>query len=127
MKARFAAGAPVRDRKKGRGQSLVEFAILVPVLATILLIAVDVGRVYLGWVSLSNVARIGANFAASNPDAWENNEPTGQARYRSLMSKDALGIDCTLPTTLPAPTFIDTSAPYALGSRVQVDLSCTFS
>ena len=60
-----------RDRNAVGGQSLVEFAILAPVLLAILLIAVDVGRVYLGWVNLSNVARIGANFAAMNPSAWQ--------------------------------------------------------
>ncbi|MEX2547569.1 MAG: TadE/TadG family type IV pilus assembly protein [Chloroflexota bacterium] len=115
------------DRKASRGQSLVEFAIFIPVLVTILLLAVDVGRVYLGWVSLSNVARIGANFAAQNPDAWEGSgNSTVQARYRTLMNKDATGIDCSLPSTLPAPTFMD-SSPYELGSRVRVDLNCSFA
>ncbi len=114
------------SRERSVGQSLVEFAIFVPVLAAILLLAVDVGRVYLGWVTLTNVARIGANFAAQNPDAWSGSgDGTVQARYRSLMSKDATGIDCSLPATLPNPTFSD-SDPYAVGSKVQVDLTCTF-
>lgn len=94
---------------------------------TILLLAVDVGRVYLGWVSLSNIARIGANFAAQNPGAWQNGgDTTIQARYSTLMRKDATGIDCSLPSTLPAPTFTDTM-PYALGSHVKVNLACNFS
>ena len=43
------------------------------------------------------------------------------------MTKDANGIDCTLPNTLPAPTFFDPSPnKYALGSGLRVDLSCTF-
>jgi hypothetical protein len=121
----MADGSP-RDHSKSRGQSLVEFAIFIPVLVTILLLAVDVGRVYLGWVTLSNVARIGANFAAQNPSAWEGGgDSTIQARYRTLMAKDATGIDCSLPSTLPAPDFVDSDA-YALGSRVQVDLTCSF-
>jgi hypothetical protein len=124
----LSASRSPRDRNKSRGQSLVEFAIFIPVLVTILLVAVDVGRVYLGWVNLSNVARIGANFAAQNPTAWEGGgDSLIQARYRTLMGKDASGIDCSLPSTLPAPTFPDTSDPYALGSRVRVDLSCNFS
>jgi hypothetical protein len=108
------------------GQSLVEFAIVVPLLLTALLVAVDFGRVYLGWVNLTNVARIGANFAATNPDAWNGTgDAAVQLRYRQLMARDATGIDCTLPSTLPAPTFMDSS--YSVGSRVQVNLTCNFS
>ncbi|MEP7159326.1 MAG: TadE/TadG family type IV pilus assembly protein [Chloroflexota bacterium] len=114
------------NSRKSAGQSLVEFAIVVPVLLTALLMAVDFGRVYLGWINLTNVARIGANFAAANPDAWQGSgDAAVQLRYRQLMARDATGIDCTLPSTLPAPTFVDSS--YAVGSRVQVNLTCTFS
>ncbi len=110
---------------KSSGQSLVEFAIVVPALLVVLLVAVDFGRVYLGWVDLTNVARIGANFAAGNPDAWQGSGNAAvQLRYRQLMARDAQGIDCTLPTPLPEPTFLDGS--YAVGSRVQVQLSCGF-
>jgi hypothetical protein len=125
--SRSSAPGSVRGRKRSRGQSLVELAITIPILITILLIAVDVGRVYLGWVSLSNVARIGANFAAQNPDAWQGSgDATVKSRYQTLMKKDAVGIDCTLPSTLPAPTF-DSSDPYALGSQVSVNLTCSFA
>jgi hypothetical protein len=115
-------------RKSSRGQSLAEFALFIPVVAVLLLIAIDVGRAYLGWVTLTNVARIGANFAAQNPDAWSGTgDATVQARYRTLMSKDATGIDCSLPTTLPAPTWLNSGASqYSIGSRVQVTLNCKF-
>ena len=117
---------PAVNSRNSSGQSLVEFAIVVPVLLAALLMAVDFGRVYLGWINLTNVARIGANFAAANPDAWRGSgNPAVQLRYRQLMARDATGIDCTLPSTLPQPTFVDSS--YAVGSRVQVNLTCTFS
>ena len=122
--SRLSAPGSARDRKHSRGQSLVELAITIPILITILLVAVDVGRVYLGWVSLSNVARIGANFAAQNPSAWEGSgDATVKSRYQTLMRKDAVGIDCTLPGSLPAPNFAGTS----LGSNVTVSLTCSFS
>lgn len=96
-----------------------------PVLALVLLMAIDFGRVYLGWVDLTNVARIGANFVAQNPDAWDGDgDATIQLRYRQLMARDAVGINCTLPTTLPDPTFVDSS--YAVGARVRVSLNCAF-
>jgi len=107
------------------GQSLVEFAVFVPVLALVLLMSIDLGRVYLGWVDLTNVARIGANFAAMNPDAWQGDGDAAiQLRYRQLMARDAQGINCTLPTSLPAPTFVDET--YTVGSRVEVEIDCAF-
>ena len=110
---------------RSRGQSLVEFALFVPVLALILLLAIDLGRAYLGWVTLTNVARIGANYAAVNPDGWSGSgDATIQARYQELMDNDAQGINCDLPASLPAPTFSDAS--LTIGSRVSVDLTCTF-
>lgn len=113
-------------RAQGQGQSLVEFALFVPVLAVILLMAVDLGRVYLGWVTLNNVARIGANYAAQNPEAWSGTgNATIQARYRELMASDATGIDCDLPATWPAPDFEDSS--HAVGTRVSVNLTCDFA
>ena len=84
--------------------------------------AIDLGRVYLGWVTLTNVARIGANFAAQNPDAWSGaGDATVQARYRTLMAKDATGIDCNLPATLPGPVVAERIAqpvhPWARACR----------
>lgn len=125
-------GNPATQEDRGsspraRGQSLVEFAIVVPVLLLVLLFAVDFGRVYLGWVNLNNVARVGANFAALNPSAWQGSGDAAlQARYRELMAKDARGINCTLPGTLPPPTFPDSTDRYAVGKRVRVDLTCSF-
>ncbi|MGZ8813666.1 MAG: hypothetical protein ACXWZI_06690, partial [Mycobacterium sp.] len=47
--------------------------------------------------------------------------------YQRLMGNDSNGIDCTLPNLLPAPSFPD-AAPntYVVGSRVTVNLSCSF-
>jgi len=117
------------DRRKSRGQSLVEFAIIIPVFAALLILTVDIGRVYMGWVTLNNVARIGANFAAMNPTAWQGSgDAAVQARYQALMGKDSSGIDCTMPGSPPNPSFI-TASPnqYNVGSKVQVQLTCSFS
>jgi cell division septation protein DedD len=123
---RTSATDSASQRTKSRGQSLAELALFLPLIIVVLLIAVDVGRVYLGWVTLTNVARIGANFAAQNPSAWEGTgDPTVQLRYRTLMAKDSSSIDCTLPSTMPAPTFVDSS--YNVGSRVGVTLNCSFA
>ena len=63
-----------RRRSRTTGQSVVEFALLFPVFLLILVVAIDFGRVYLGWVNLQNMARIAANYAANNADAWTGSQ-----------------------------------------------------
>jgi Flp pilus assembly protein TadG len=59
-------------RKKGKaqehGQSLVELALVLPVLLLLLLGLVDFGRVYYATVSLYDAAEEGAIYAAAFPD-----------------------------------------------------------
>jgi len=54
----------VLDLGEPRGQSLVEFALVLPIFLLIMLFAIDFGRVFSAWISLNNLARIGANLAA---------------------------------------------------------------
>ena len=115
----------VRNRQRSRGQSVVEFALVLPVLMLILLFALDFGRIFLGWVELNNAARVGANFAANHPDAWGTpGNAADVATYHTLIANDAAAINCTLPNPVPAPTFPDGSV---LGGRSQLDLVCQFS
>jgi len=46
-----------------RGQALLELALMLPLLILILLIAIDFGRVFHTYISLTNAAREGAAFA----------------------------------------------------------------
>jgi hypothetical protein len=89
---------------------------------------IDLGRAYFGMVNLTNAARVGANYAASNPVAWQGTgDATKKAYYATLIRADATKIDCTLPGTLPAPQFTTAgAAQYNLGSTVQVSLTCSF-
>ena len=52
--------------RKDIGQSLAEFALLLPVIVLILMGVVDLGRVYLETVTLSNAAREGARQGVRN-------------------------------------------------------------
>ena len=114
--------------EKSAGQSLVEFALLAPVAVLLLLLTVDLGRAYFGLVNLNNVARVGANYAAANPVAWQGlGDMSKKAYYSTLMRADATKIDCTLPGTLPSPQFTTAgTTQYDLGSSVTVSLTCSF-
>ena len=59
-------GRLIRSR---RGQSLVELALIAPVLIILALGVIDYGRVYFAFVSVTNGARNGAHFASNSPSA----------------------------------------------------------
>jgi PKD repeat protein len=120
-----------RRRERTRGQSLVEFALVVPILLFLTIIALDFGRVYLGWINLQSMTRIAANLAANNPTAW--NSPSDakaanvKATYQAQIANDAAATNCQLPIvsvarTAPAPVFTGTD----IGDTVTVSMSCTF-
>jgi Flp pilus assembly protein TadG len=63
-----------RDRESGkqerreRGQSLVETAVVLPILLLLLAATVDFGRAFDAYIVLTNAAREGARFGAVNPE-----------------------------------------------------------
>ena len=108
-----------------RGQGLVEFSISFPVVMFMILFGVDFGRVFLGWVTLTNAVREAANFAAIQPDAWGTpGSPTGQAEFARLINAETAEINCTLPATLPDPVFPNGTD---IGSPAVVSITCQFS
>jgi Flp pilus assembly protein TadG len=59
--------APAHGRRRSRGQALVEFALVVPVMIVLVLGGVDAGRLFFSWIEISNAAREGAAYAGGNP------------------------------------------------------------
>jgi hypothetical protein len=111
-------------RRRTRGQSLVEFALVAPVLLLIVLLGIDAGRLFFGWVNLQNTARIGANFAGIHPTAWNvPGSAPDRARYQAQIQNDATVINCTLPNPLPTPEFPD---GQELGDLAVLGLDCEF-
>lgn len=120
----------LQDRRRhGRnGQSLAEFALILPVFLLLTLIAIDFGRVYLGWVNLQNMARVAANYAANHPTAWATNDASAKAAYQNEIRADAKANNCTLPLVSGTQTAPDPAFPggYLAGGTAEVSLTCTF-
>jgi hypothetical protein len=130
----------VRDRiarrvsgRRTRGQAMVEFAIILPVLAVLLVMAVDAGRLFFGYVALHNAARIGADFAASHAGAWDGTpnpiEQQDLDRYQLVLAQDMLSLGCDTAGSVPDPNFDpdgDGAESFADGSYVRVTLDCDF-
>lgn len=53
-----------RGRERTRGQSIVEFALVLPIMLIFLLIAADFGRAYTAYLTVSSSAREGAAYAS---------------------------------------------------------------
>ena len=56
----------VKRTSKSRGQSLVEFALILPILLLLVLGAMDIGRIITTKIAVTNAAREGANFLSRN-------------------------------------------------------------
>ena len=126
--AQAVPGVPPRRRGR-RGQSLVEFTLVLPMLLLLILVGLDFGRVFLGWVELNNVVREAANYAADNPGAWNTATPdaAAQAEYQRLVTNDASAINCTLPSPVPAPAFPDgPNGSHPIGELVTASFTCQF-
>lgn len=111
------------ERQPRRGQALVETALLLPLLLVLLVMAIDFGRVFFGWVALTNLSRIAADFAATHPDAWSTGDAADLAEYERVVLRDAAAINCQL-AALPEPAF--DPDPPVLGGDARVDLVCRF-
>jgi hypothetical protein len=55
-----------RSRRAGRGQGLVEFALMAPIIMFLVIAAVDMGRAVVAWNTIANAARHGSRVAAVN-------------------------------------------------------------
>jgi len=119
---------PGESRSRAQGQSLVELALTLPTFLFVVLIGLDFGRAFAGWVTLQQAARIAANYAAVNPCGWGNcagtpGTPFVQQRYRDMLAAETAGINCDLPNPVPAPAFPNGTG---VGKGVIVTLDCAF-
>ena len=125
---------------------MVEFAIILPVLALLLVIAIDFGRAFFGWVGVHNASRIAANAAATGPDHWKApGNAGGQNAYRQLVLNDLRGLNCAPPAALdsngngqwdlneiPPPTFENkpgtsfSADAYEIGDHAVATIRCAF-
>ena len=113
-----------------RGQGLVEFAILLPVLLLVVLGAVDFGRVMFSWIQITNASREAAAYAAFNPNdsggiTLRANQETNVQQQRG---EGTLDIDVTCQRAdngVAVPC--STAFVAGLGSTITVRVSEPFS
>src|SRR3954464_2578066 len=111
-----------RRRDRARGQSLVEFALFLPVLLLIVLVTIDFGRAFVGWIGVNQMVRSGASYAATHPDQWPTGSTTNPAAYNLIYTSRATEANCALDP-VPVPAFDE---PRGVGQDVRASVSCRF-
>lgn len=122
-----------RLRPRSRGQSMVEFALLLPALMLLLVVAVDFGRLFASYVAVNNAAREGAVYAAAHPtfvtssDSPDPENVTYRARQEvanpSSPQFTAVSVSAPACNPSPCPTVIGTGG----GSTIKVTVNTTFA
>jgi len=116
-RGRCAPGA--RGRRRSRGQALVEFALVLPVLLLFFAAALDGGRLFYAQVSLSNMAREGAFEAART-----QGDATAVTQRVQLEARHSGVLDVT-PTDIRV--VCTAGCAQTLGSRVTVSVDARFN
>ena len=102
-----------RDRRD-RGQTLTEFALILPVFLVMTLAIVDAARMYMAHIALTNGVREAALYATrGNYNAWCRNP------------SDSSQADSTMPVTVPCPAGVSATNyvadPLNLAFRIAIE------
>ena len=103
----------LKRRPLDRGQDLVEFVIILPVLLLILLGVVDLGRLFFAAITMTNAAREGARYGTFHPDV--------NANIKQAAINEAASSGITLNTGM-----VSANCPCASGTPVIVTITYQF-
>ena len=79
LMSRLVARMRRHHRQRTRGQSFVEFALILPIFLVFLAATLDLGRVFYANITLHNAAREGAFQASVEPQSYDYHQPCDQA------------------------------------------------
>lgn len=94
------------ERGRERGQGLLEFALVLPVLLIILAGVLDLGRLYFAYVAVTDASAEGAAYAAIHP--YDTTEIIARAQHASQLSDVAV----TYSGGVPAGQTITVTTSY---------------
>jgi Flp pilus assembly protein TadG len=87
--SRPLAASRAEARLNRAGQSVVEFALVVPVLLFIVIAIADFGRLYSAAVAIESAAREAADYGAFDADHWSSSTPSNITNTLAEMEKRA--------------------------------------
>ena len=109
----------MKHERKEKGQSLLELALILPVLIVILAGVLDLGRLYYAYVAVTDAAAEGASYAAIHPEPGERGEVFRRAQEASRglvqIDPDMVVVDC--PTVASgAPITVTVSYSFTVAT-----------
>ncbi len=121
-----------RDREQHRGQGIVEFALAVPIVLTMLWGVIEAGRLLFIYSSVASASREAARYAATVDqfnDCAGIRDAAKRLAFFAGVSDDTIDIeyDRPIPEVWPAPTPYADGCPASavnLGDRVRVSGPC---
>lgn len=124
-----------RARKPGRrrGQALVEFALVVPLLLLLIVIVIDFGRALYVQTAIQNGAREGARFGSVHPQ-WVDNATPGlsnpdpnNVKYRASTEPAATVPSTNVTVTCTNAGVTESCTVAGSGHRIDVRVTATFT
>jgi Flp pilus assembly protein TadG len=103
------------NHKKQKGQGLVEFALILPILLVITIGMLDLGRAFFVTIAIQNATREGARLAARNPG-------TSDAEVEAVVRAEATGSGLDLGSSLAV-----TTQRYLSGSDAVIRVTATYN
>jgi Flp pilus assembly protein TadG len=130
-----AGSAPSKRTSRGKGQALVEFALLVPLVFLLAVNALNFGGFLFAWITVANAARAGAEYMSMSSASPGAPAPATLAQITTLVTNDVSSLlnrsslvvaICTNATAAAngCTTLFDPEAPaYTLAT---VDVTYTY-
>lgn len=117
-----------RRKHRSRGQSLVEFALILPIMMVLLAAVLDLGRVFYATITLNNAAREGAFQAAQTPDSFQSGQPCNTATNLVVcrVQLESKGTAVSIADTAITRTCSVSGCPEQAGSTVTVGVTGQF-
>lgn len=111
-----------RERRKSRGQSLVEFAIVTPVLILMLAIAADFGRAFTAYITIGSAAREGASYGMQST---VNSTDTGGISAAALADASTIfgsspSVSSTTGTDAYSYKYVQVTVSYSFSPILQI-------
>jgi len=103
------------SRRRSRGQSLVELALVLPMIVILLAAVFDIGRVLDASIVLANSVRVGARFGASHP-SWFDSVRSRVVEFSNNSGWNFTGV-------LLQGSDVDVASGGAAGSTIRVTAS----
>lgn len=125
--SRTGSGYRLQAHQPSRGQSLVEFALVLPVFLVLLGTAIDAGRMFFSYVAITNGAREGAIWGGMHPDCATSSAcpDPNNVTYR-VTQETGTGVTVTVSCFAPDGTPRVTLSACTKGDTYRVRVERTF-